>query len=103
MSIQDRHDRRVSLRLEQVLRVYCTELSPTALTDLRDALRTGHHAWFQHEFAEAIVEDAFPPEVWHEITSTNPAVGVREDDEVRRQQRLIWQVLFVEEAFPAVA
>jgi hypothetical protein len=103
MSIQDRHDRRVSLRLEQVLRVYCTELSPTALTDLRDALRAGHHAWFRHEFAEAIVEEAFTPEFWHEITATHPLVGVREDEEVRRQQRLIWQVLFVDEVFPAGA
>jgi hypothetical protein len=103
MSIQDRPDRRVSLRLEQVLRVYCTELSPSALNDLRDALLSGHHAWFRNEFAEAIVEDAFAPDLWHEITATHPAVGVREDEEVRRQQQLIWHVLFAGEAFPAGA
>jgi hypothetical protein len=104
MTIQDhsldrRDGRRVSLRLEQILRVYCTELRPSALTDLRDSIFDGHHAWFRREFADAITGGAFTPAYWHEVTGTRPAPG-REDEEVRRQQRQIWQALFAGEAFP---
>ena len=101
MTVQDHRDREVSLRLEQILRVYCTELSASSLVDLRDAIFAGRHAWFRCEFADAIKAHAFPPDLWHDITATRPAPGGRQDDEVRRQQEVIWQTLFDNEAFPA--
>jgi hypothetical protein len=101
MTIEDHRDRRISLRLEQILRVYCAELSAGSLIDLRDAIGSGHHSWFRCEFEEAIRAQAVPPDLWHEITATNPSVGGHHLDEVRRQQQLIWRTVFAGEAFPA--
>jgi hypothetical protein len=101
MTVQDHRDREVSLRLEQILRVYCTELSTSSLVDLRDAIFAGRHAWFRCEFEDAIKAHAFPPDLWHNIIATRPALGGHRDDEVRRQQQVIWRILFDGVAFPA--
>jgi hypothetical protein len=89
----------VSIRLVQILRVYCHELDRDALAELRRAIAAGRHRWFAGEFAAAIRDRAFTTEGWCEaIGLTPPTPGA-----IRDQQRVVWTALFRYDAFPEPA
>jgi hypothetical protein len=93
----------ISLRLAQVLRIYCAGLDTTALADLRAAIEAGQHPWFRQEFTEAIRLDAFTPTAWHTTVSTPDVMTAKAEERhriVRQQQHLIWRELYKDEAFP---
>ncbi|MEV6968601.1 hypothetical protein AB0M47_26150 [Hamadaea sp. NPDC051192] len=84
----------VSLRLDQVLRVYAHDLNPHTLADLRGAIASGRHQWFRDEFAQAVRDGAYRVEEWC------AAVGTSGDSPVRDQQRVVWAVVFPDDPFP---
>lgn len=85
----------VSLRLDQVLRVYAHDLNRETLSDLRDAIAADRHRWFRAEFERAVADKAYTAEAWCAAIGTNPHTPVAE------QQRIIWTVVFPGEPFPA--
>lgn len=99
MTLQDRSQPGVSLRLDQVLRVYAYDLDPRTLADLRMAIESGRHRWFHDEFARAIADGSFSDDDWRTAVGTTDesrATGSLPD-----QQRIVWQVVFPAEPFPA--
>jgi len=85
----------VSLRLDQVLRVYAHDLDPHTLADLRTAIGAGRHRWFREEFAQAVSSGAYGVAEWC------VAVGTAPDAPVLEQQRAVWTVVFPDDPFPA--
>ncbi|NUR71917.1 MAG: hypothetical protein HOU81_13935 [Hamadaea sp.] len=84
----------VSLRLEQVLRVYAHDLDPHTLADLRAAIAAGRHGWFHDEFAQAVRDGAYAAEDWC------AAVGTRAEPALAEQQRVVWSAVFPDDPFP---
>jgi hypothetical protein len=98
----------VSIRLVQILRVYCHELDRDTLAGLRAAIGAGRHRWFADEFAAAVRDRAFTIDGWCAAIGLTPptpgSVGYRgAAGVIRDQQRLVWTALFPYDAFPEPA
>jgi hypothetical protein len=89
----------VSLRLDQVLRVYAHDLDLRTLADLRADIAAGRHRWFHDEFAHAIAEQAYTVDEWCAAIGT-AVDGSPPAPSLPDQQLRIWQAVFPSEPFP---
>jgi hypothetical protein len=96
---------RPSIRLVQVLRVYCDRLGRTSMGDLRAAIEAGRYSWFRGEFVAAIRGSLFTVDSWCKAVGTSPLTLTRyargaATNTVCDQQRVVWAQLFPDEPFP---
>lgn len=67
----------LSPRLRRAIESYYTEMDPDGLKDLATVVRNGSAPWFLEDFRAAIVEGAFTPRLWEELTD----VAMDDDDD----------------------
>jgi hypothetical protein len=96
MSSDDRHEvGGPSMRLIQVLKIYCRDLAPPGVDDLRASLKDGHYPWFQHEFAVALSDPATGTQWWIDaIGDLAVSNSNRAGNPIQRRQKLLWRTLF---------
>jgi len=102
-AIDQRRDAAVSIRLDQVLRVYAYKLDPRTLADLRTALESGRHPWLHDEFAQVIADGAYALRKWCAAIGTAVEDSPIPPAPLADQQLAVWQLLFPGEPFPSAS
>lgn len=91
-----------SLRLRQVLKIYCVPDRPDGVKDLTKSLRDGRYPWLGHDLSAAL--RLAPSSTWW--VDTIPTADVIDGAagsprrNVRAEQRRLWTRLFPREPFP---
>jgi hypothetical protein len=91
-----------SLRLLQVLRIYCRDLASPGIADLRASLEAGHYPWFQDEFAIAVSNPAIGAQWWIDaVGDLAVSNSNRFGDPIKTRQKQLWRTLFPGTPWPA--